>query len=134
MSISLAVAAATQFRPKGADFAQRPQSRRGLRSYRRHEIRGLLLGLRDTHVRRHLLLEYRERARRAGVADAGLFVEHGHRKAANELLWMRTRQGLPADAAVLAEMRACCNHMLQGLPSSHGAFAGFPLIDEHWIP
>ncbi|MFG2286542.1 hypothetical protein ACGFOU_10845 [Streptomyces sp. NPDC048595] len=82
---------------------------------------------------------------------------HAEVKAANELLWMRTRQGLPDDAAVLAEMRASvdfpylndastglpgrrapfcanCNHMLQGLPSSHGKFTGFPPSDENWIP
>ncbi|MEJ8650784.1 hypothetical protein WKI65_22525 [Streptomyces sp. MS1.AVA.3] len=82
---------------------------------------------------------------------------HAEVKAANELLWMRTRQGLPDDASVLAEMRASvdfpylndastglpgrrapfcanCNHMLQGLPTSHGRFTGFPPSDENWIP
>ncbi|GCD44000.1 YwqJ-related putative deaminase [Streptomyces paromomycinus] len=82
---------------------------------------------------------------------------HAEVKAANELLWMRTRQGLPDDAAALTEMRAAvdfpylndastglpgrrapfcanCNHMLQGLPSSHGRFTGFPPSDENWIP
>lgn len=82
---------------------------------------------------------------------------HAEVKAANELLWMRTRQGLPDDASVLAQMRASvdfpylahkttglpgrpapfcanCNHMLQGLPSSHGRFTGSPPSDENWIP
>ncbi|MFI9231085.1 hypothetical protein [Streptomyces rimosus] len=82
---------------------------------------------------------------------------HAEVKAANELLWMRTRQGLPDDAGALAEMRAAvdfpylndvstglpgrrapfcanCNHMLQGLPSGHGRFTGFPPSDENWIP
>ncbi|MER6614717.1 hypothetical protein [Streptomyces xantholiticus] len=82
---------------------------------------------------------------------------HAEVKAANELLWMRTRQGLPDDAAALAEMRASvdfpylndtstglpgrrapfcanCNHMLQGLSSSHGRFTGFPPSDDNWIP
>ncbi|MEU6014607.1 hypothetical protein ABZ826_11270 [Streptomyces sp. NPDC047515] len=82
---------------------------------------------------------------------------HAEVKAANELLWMRTRQGLPDDASALAEMRASvefpflknpetgargrsapfcanCNHMLEGMPSSHGRFTGFPPSDENWIP
>ncbi|MFB7191769.1 hypothetical protein ACFCZT_42310 [Streptomyces sp. NPDC056230] len=82
---------------------------------------------------------------------------HAEVKAANELLWMRTRQGLPDDASVLSEMRASvdfpylndtstglpgrrapfcanCNHMLNGLPSSHGRFTGFPPSEENWIP
>ncbi|MCX4730598.1 YwqJ-related putative deaminase [Streptomyces sp. NBC_01363] len=81
---------------------------------------------------------------------------HAEVKAANELLWMRTRQGLPDGAAALAEMRAAvdfpylkdvstglpgrrapfcanCNHMLEGLPSRHGRFTGFPPSDENWI-
>ncbi|MEK2474102.1 hypothetical protein [Streptomyces noursei] len=82
---------------------------------------------------------------------------HAEVKAANELLWMRTRQGLPDDGAALAEMRASvefpflkdsgtgmrgrrapfcanCNHMLEGMPSSHGRFTGFPPSDENWMP
>ncbi|WP_149181829.1 YwqJ-related putative deaminase [Streptomyces sp. TRM49041] len=82
---------------------------------------------------------------------------HAEVKAANELLWMRKRQGLPDDAFALAQMRASvdfpylndiatgllgrrapfcanCNHMLQGLPSSHGRFTGFPPSEENWIP
>ncbi|MFD3578532.1 hypothetical protein [Streptomyces sp. NPDC058644] len=81
---------------------------------------------------------------------------HAEVKAANELLWARTKQGLPDGDAALAEMRAAvefpylsdkatgapgrpapfcanCNHMLHGVPSSHGRFTGYPPSDENWI-
>ncbi|MEU2853872.1 hypothetical protein [Streptomyces syringium] len=81
---------------------------------------------------------------------------HAEVKAANELLWQRTKLGMPDGEAALAEMRASvelpymahkvtgapgrpapfcanCNHMLQGLPSSHGRYTG-PAADENWIP
>ncbi|WGD42867.1 YwqJ-related putative deaminase [Streptomyces cathayae] len=82
---------------------------------------------------------------------------HAEVKAANELLWERTKKGLPDGEDALIEMRASvefpylsdkatgapgraapycanCNHMLQGVPSSHGRFTGFPPSDENWIP
>ncbi|WP_251070668.1 YwqJ-related putative deaminase [Streptomyces sp. ISL-96] len=82
---------------------------------------------------------------------------HAEVKAANELLWERTKLGLPDGEMALAEMRASvefpyapnketglpgrpapfcanCNHMLQGVPSSHGRFTGSPPSDENWIP
>ncbi|CAM5276098.1 hypothetical protein SALBM217S_08348 [Streptomyces griseoloalbus] len=82
---------------------------------------------------------------------------HAEVKAANALLWDRTRRGLPDGEVALAEMRASvefpylsdkttgapgraapycanCNHMLQGVPSSHGRFTGYPPSDENWIP
>ncbi|MGW7269316.1 hypothetical protein ACWGH5_02260 [Streptomyces sp. NPDC054864] len=81
---------------------------------------------------------------------------HAEVKAANELLWARTKQGLPDGDSALAEMRAAvefpylsdkatgapgrpapfcanCNHMLHGVPSSHGRFTGYPPSDENWI-
>ncbi|MFI9563589.1 hypothetical protein [Streptomyces rishiriensis] len=82
---------------------------------------------------------------------------HAEVKAANALLWERTKHGLPDGEDALAEMRASvefpylsdkttgaagraapfcanCNHMLQGVPTSHGRFTGFPPSDENWIP
>ncbi|MEV8526407.1 hypothetical protein AB0451_19940, partial [Streptomyces sp. NPDC052000] len=82
---------------------------------------------------------------------------HAEVKAANELLKQRTKLGLPDGESALAELRASvefpylpnketglagrsapfcanCNHMLQGVPSSHGRFTGFPPSDENWIP
>ncbi|WP_143201160.1 YwqJ-related putative deaminase [Streptomyces uncialis] len=82
---------------------------------------------------------------------------HAEVKAVNELLWMRTRQGLSADASVIREMRASvefpflkhketglrgrgapfcwnCANMLEGLPSSHGRYNGYPPSDENWTP
>ncbi|MFH9570155.1 hypothetical protein ACH4MG_06360 [Streptomyces sp. NPDC017454] len=82
---------------------------------------------------------------------------HAEVKAANALLWERTQKGLPDGEDALVEMRASvefpylsnkttgapgraapycanCNHMLQGVPSSHGRFTGFPPSDENWIP
>ncbi|MER5560995.1 hypothetical protein ABT071_20570 [Streptomyces sp. NPDC002506] len=82
---------------------------------------------------------------------------HAEVKAANELLKQRTALGLPDGESALAELRASvefpylpnketgltgrsapfcanCNHMLQGVPSSHGRFTGFPPSEENWIP
>jgi hypothetical protein len=82
---------------------------------------------------------------------------HAEVKAANKLLWERTKLGLPDGESALAELRASvefpylpnketgltgraapfcanCNHMLRGVPSSHGRFTGFPPSDENWIP
>ncbi|MGC3000174.1 hypothetical protein ACPF8X_17860 [Streptomyces sp. G35A] len=82
---------------------------------------------------------------------------HAEVKAANALLWERTKNGLPDGEDALVEMRASvefpylsdkttgapgraapfcanCNHMLQGVPTSHGRFTGFPPSDENWIP
>ncbi|RSS46744.1 hypothetical protein EF912_27285, partial [Streptomyces sp. WAC07061] len=82
---------------------------------------------------------------------------HAEVKATNELLWARTRLGLPDDASVLKEIRASvefpfmkdretgvigrgapfcsnCYHMLPGVPSPHGRFTGYPPSDENWIP
>ncbi|MFI1372523.1 hypothetical protein ACH4UY_10995 [Streptomyces longwoodensis] len=82
---------------------------------------------------------------------------HAEVKAANELLWARTRLGLPDDASALREMRASvqfpfmsnletgvrprpapfcgnCNHMLDGVPSSHGRYLKDPPSAENWIP
>ncbi|MFB6816434.1 YwqJ-related putative deaminase [Streptomyces sp. NPDC056347] len=82
---------------------------------------------------------------------------HAEVKAANELLWMRTRQGLPDGTEALTEMRAAvevpylkdvsaglqgrrapfcanCNHILEGLPSKNGRFTGYPPSEENWIP
>ncbi|MGW2819044.1 hypothetical protein [Streptomyces sp. NPDC001415] len=82
---------------------------------------------------------------------------HAEVKAVNELLKQRTKLGLPDGESVLAELRASvefpylpnketgltgraapfcanCNHMLQGVPSSHGRFTGFPPSEENWIP
>ncbi|WP_108999556.1 YwqJ-related putative deaminase [Streptomyces rishiriensis] len=100
-------------------------------------------------------------ARYEAIQASPLHVDHplGHAevKAANALLWERTRSGLPDGEGALAEMRASvefpfmsdkatgaagksapfcanCNHMLQGVPSSHGRFTGFPPSDENWIP
>ncbi|WP_307783960.1 YwqJ-related putative deaminase [Streptomyces spinoverrucosus] len=82
---------------------------------------------------------------------------HAEVKAANQLLWERTKRGLPDSPEVLSEMRASvefpfmkhketglpgrpapfcanCNHMLEGTPSTHGRYTGFPPSDENWIP
>ncbi|WP_316754205.1 YwqJ-related putative deaminase [Streptomyces herbicida] len=82
---------------------------------------------------------------------------HAEVKAANSLLWERTKRGLPDGEEALTEMRASvefpylldkttgtpgraapfcanCNHMLRGVPSSHGRFTGYPPSDENWIP
>lgn len=82
---------------------------------------------------------------------------HAEVKAANELLWERTKRGLPDGESSLAEMRASvefpfltdkttgtlgrpapfcanCNLMLKGLKSSHGRFTGYPPSDENWTP
>ncbi|MEU7584298.1 hypothetical protein AB0B50_42725 [Streptomyces sp. NPDC041068] len=82
---------------------------------------------------------------------------HAEVKAANELLWERTKLGLPDGESALSEMRASvefpyltdkatgtpgrpapfcanCNFMLDGMPSSHGRFTGYPPSDENWTP
>ncbi|MFB8249871.1 hypothetical protein ACFY3O_05535 [Streptomyces sp. NPDC001046] len=82
---------------------------------------------------------------------------HAEVKAANQLLWERTKRGLPDGPDVLTELRASvefpfmkhketglpgrpapfcanCNHMLEGVPSTHGRYTGFPPSDENWIP
>ncbi|MCX5376716.1 hypothetical protein [Streptomyces sp. NBC_00091] len=82
---------------------------------------------------------------------------HAEVKATNELLWARTRLGLPDGANALKEIRASvefpfmkdrttgvigrgapfcanCYHMLPGVPSPHGRFTGYPPSDENWIP
>ncbi|MFH9014093.1 hypothetical protein ACH4C6_22265 [Streptomyces sp. NPDC017943] len=82
---------------------------------------------------------------------------HAEVKAANQLLWERTKRGLPDGPDVLTELRASvefpfmkhketglpgrpapfcanCNHMLDGVPSTHGRYTGFPPSDENWIP
>ncbi|MFF4370204.1 hypothetical protein [Streptomyces sp. NPDC001594] len=82
---------------------------------------------------------------------------HAEVKATNELLWARTRLGLPDDVSVFKEIRASvefpfmkdretgvigrgapfcsnCYHMLPGVPSPHGRFTGYPPSDENWIP
>lgn len=82
---------------------------------------------------------------------------HAEVKAVNELLWERRKQGLPDDVAALPELRASvefpflshrrtelpgrpaafcanCEHMLEGVDSSHGKFTGNPPTDENWIP
>ncbi|MET9320879.1 hypothetical protein ABZX75_11945 [Streptomyces sp. NPDC003038] len=82
---------------------------------------------------------------------------HAEVKATNELLWMRTRQGLPDGPDVLAEMRASvefpfaahkvtglpgrpapfcanCHRMLLGVESSNKRFTGYPPSEENLIP
>ncbi|MFJ6904194.1 YwqJ-related putative deaminase [Streptomyces griseoluteus] len=82
---------------------------------------------------------------------------HAEVKAANALLWERAKRGMPDGEEALHEMRASvvfpyladrvtgvqgrsapfcanCNHMLRGVPSSHGRFTGYPPSDENWIP
>ncbi|MBD9728841.1 hypothetical protein PV755_34760 [Streptomyces caniscabiei] len=84
-------------------------------------------------------------------------LSHAEVKAANQLLWARTEAGLPDGPAALAEMRASvqfpymadkatgryprgapfcgnCNHMLEGVPSSHGRYLKDPPGPENWIP
>ncbi|WP_149829928.1 hypothetical protein [Streptomyces tailanensis] len=87
----------------------------------------------------------------------GDILSHAEVKAANQLLWARTQAGLPDGPAALAEMRASvqfpyladkatgtyprgapfcgnCNHMLEGVPSSHGRYLKDPAGPENWIP
>ncbi|MFD7437159.1 hypothetical protein ACFV6X_21900, partial [Streptomyces sp. NPDC059861] len=82
---------------------------------------------------------------------------HAEVKAANQLLRERTKRGLPDGPEALTELRASvefpfmkhketglpgrpapfcanCNHMLEGVPSTHGRYTGFPPSDENWIP
>ncbi|MFC3352311.1 hypothetical protein ACFOOM_33770, partial [Streptomyces echinoruber] len=82
---------------------------------------------------------------------------HAEVKAANQLLWERTKRGLPDGPEALSELRASvefpfmkhketglpgrpapfcanCNHMLEGVPSTHGRYTGYPPSDENWIP
>ncbi|MFF6780349.1 hypothetical protein [Streptomyces sp. NPDC012510] len=84
-------------------------------------------------------------------------LSHAEVKAANQLLWARTEAGLPDGPAALAEMRASvqfpymadkttglyprgapfcgnCNHMLEGVPSSHGRYLKDPPGPENWMP
>ncbi|KOU77744.1 hypothetical protein ADK57_02405 [Streptomyces sp. MMG1533] len=95
------------------------------------------------------------------IADApphrAPILAHAEIKATNELLWARRELGLPDDAAALREMQASvqlpflphletgvrprpapfcgnCNHMLDGMPSSHGRYLKDPPVAENWIP
>ncbi|MGW6020624.1 YwqJ-related putative deaminase [Streptomyces sp. NPDC055099] len=82
---------------------------------------------------------------------------HAEVKAANELLWQRTRKGLPDGEGALAELSASvelpyvrhpltgapgrpapfcanCLHMLEGVDSTYGRHPDYPPSDETWIP
>ncbi|MFB7079842.1 hypothetical protein [Streptomyces sp. NPDC056308] len=82
---------------------------------------------------------------------------HAEVKATNELLWARTRLGLPDGVDTFKEIRASvefpflknketglpgkgapfcanCYNMLPDMPSPHGRFTGYPPSDENWIP
>lgn len=82
---------------------------------------------------------------------------HAEVKATNELLWMRTRQGLPDGLDALAEIRASvefpflknpatglrgrpapfcahCHRMLLGVESGNKRFTGYPPSEENLIP
>ncbi|MFE3940481.1 hypothetical protein ACFXPV_01140 [Streptomyces sp. NPDC059118] len=82
---------------------------------------------------------------------------HAEVKATNELLWARTRLGLPDGVDTFKEIRASvefpflknretglpgkgapfcanCYSMLPEMPSPHGRFTGYPPSDENWIP
>jgi hypothetical protein len=82
---------------------------------------------------------------------------HAEVKAVNELLWERTKQGLPDGPSALSELRAAvefpytphmqtqlpgrpapfcvnCHHMLKDVDSLHGRFTGKDADDSNWIP
>ncbi|MFJ5227950.1 hypothetical protein [Streptomyces sp. NPDC088400] len=82
---------------------------------------------------------------------------HAEVKATNELLWARTRLGIPAGVDALREIHAAvefpflknrstgtpgrdapfcanCYNMLPGMPTKNGRFTGYPPSDENWIP
>ncbi|WP_405441703.1 YwqJ-related putative deaminase [Streptomyces avidinii] len=82
---------------------------------------------------------------------------HAEVKATNELLWMRTRQGLPDGPEALAQIRASvefpflknqatglrgrpapfcahCHRMLLGVESGNKRFTGYPPSEENLIP
>ncbi|WP_330467793.1 YwqJ-related putative deaminase [Streptomyces longwoodensis] len=82
---------------------------------------------------------------------------HAEVKAVNELLWERTKQGLPDGPSALGELRAAvefpytphmqtqlpgrpapfcvnCHHMLKDVDSLHGRFTGKDADDSNWIP
>lgn len=82
---------------------------------------------------------------------------HAEVKATNELLWARTRLGVPAGVDALREIHAAvefpflknkstgvpgfgapfcanCYNMLPGMPAKNGRFTGYPPSDGNWIP
>ncbi|MFF5189747.1 YwqJ-related putative deaminase, partial [Streptomyces sp. NPDC000345] len=82
---------------------------------------------------------------------------HAEVKAVNELLWERTKLGLPDGPSALGELRAAvefpytphmetqlpgrpapfcvnCHHMLKDVDSLHGRFTGKDADDSNWIP
>ncbi|MGR4881836.1 hypothetical protein ACIPUC_20925, partial [Streptomyces sp. LARHCF249] len=82
---------------------------------------------------------------------------HAEVKATNELLWARTRLGLPSGVDAMKEIRAAvefpfnknretglpgkpapfcanCYHMLPEMPTTNGRFTAYPADDSNWIP
>ncbi|MGW5342379.1 hypothetical protein [Streptomyces sp. NPDC004050] len=104
-----------------------------------------------------LIPRYEALAARPVHPDLDHPLGHAEVKATNELLWMRTRQGLPDDADALAEIRASvefpfmmneatglrgrpapfcahCHRMLLGVESGNKRFTGYPPSEENLIP